>query len=394
MALGGVPIADIPMAELRRRVALVPQEVELFEGTIRDNVTLFDPAPTDAAVEEALRRVGLGALAAGGIHRPLGARRRRAVGRRVAAAGARPGVAAPARPRRARRGDGAHRPGHRAAPGGRRRRADRGPHDAHHRPQAVDAADGRRGHRVRPRPRRRARRPRGARRPGRQPLALPARAGPRAWSTCHERRRRATSSACGAWRGGSASTSRARSGSAGPRSSCSSRMPAAHRLPAGQGFDALSDGDTAAVYRWALAVAVAETVRMASIHYGAITWTQGVGAHADAAARQPADRPGGQRRAGGRPAGRLGRRGADPLPRRHRGRRHARRRDGRRVRRARVHRARRVPARRRRRRRRRSCCCCRWPASCSRPAPSTGGSRRTGPPTARRRPRSPGWSAT
>ena len=36
--------ADIPMAELRRRVALVPQEVELFEGTIRDNVTLFDAA--------------------------------------------------------------------------------------------------------------------------------------------------------------------------------------------------------------------------------------------------------------------------------------------------------------------------------------------------------------
>ena len=42
--LGGVPIADIPMAELRRRVALVPQEVELFAGTIRDNVTLFDAA--------------------------------------------------------------------------------------------------------------------------------------------------------------------------------------------------------------------------------------------------------------------------------------------------------------------------------------------------------------
>ena len=49
--LGGVPIADIPLAELRRRVALVPQEVELFEGTIRDNVTLFDAAPTDADVE-------------------------------------------------------------------------------------------------------------------------------------------------------------------------------------------------------------------------------------------------------------------------------------------------------------------------------------------------------
>ena len=73
MSLGGVPIADIPLAELRRRVALVPQEVELFEGTIRDNVTLFDPVPTDAAVEDALRRVGLGALAASGIHRTLGA---------------------------------------------------------------------------------------------------------------------------------------------------------------------------------------------------------------------------------------------------------------------------------------------------------------------------------
>jgi ABC-type multidrug transport system fused ATPase/permease subunit len=74
VALGGVPIADIPLAELRRRVALVPQEVELFEGTIRENVALFDPAPSDAAVEAALRRVGLDALVAGGIHRPLGAR--------------------------------------------------------------------------------------------------------------------------------------------------------------------------------------------------------------------------------------------------------------------------------------------------------------------------------
>ncbi len=71
--LGGVPIAEIPLAELRRRVALVPQEVELFAGTVRDNVTLFDDQPTDAAVLDALRRVGLDALAAGGIDRALGA---------------------------------------------------------------------------------------------------------------------------------------------------------------------------------------------------------------------------------------------------------------------------------------------------------------------------------
>lgn len=72
VAVGGVPITDVPMGELRRRVALVPQEVELFSGTVRDNVTLFDDSPTDDAVERALRRVGLDALVAGGIHRNLG----------------------------------------------------------------------------------------------------------------------------------------------------------------------------------------------------------------------------------------------------------------------------------------------------------------------------------
>ncbi|MGI9644542.1 MAG: ABC transporter ATP-binding protein [Ilumatobacteraceae bacterium] len=70
--LGGVPIGDIPFSELRHRVALVPQEVELFAGTIRDNVTLFDDAPTDDAVVDALSGVGLGGLADGGIHRTLG----------------------------------------------------------------------------------------------------------------------------------------------------------------------------------------------------------------------------------------------------------------------------------------------------------------------------------
>jgi ABC-type multidrug transport system fused ATPase/permease subunit len=71
--LGGVPIADIPLAELRHRVALVPQEVELFVGSIRDNVTLFDPEPSDDAVVDVLRRVGLDVLADGDIHRELAA---------------------------------------------------------------------------------------------------------------------------------------------------------------------------------------------------------------------------------------------------------------------------------------------------------------------------------
>ncbi len=72
VALGGVPIAQIPLGELRRRVALVPQEVELFAGTIRDNVTLFDPRPTDSEVVRALELAGLAPLARSGIHRPLG----------------------------------------------------------------------------------------------------------------------------------------------------------------------------------------------------------------------------------------------------------------------------------------------------------------------------------
>lgn len=72
LALGGVPIADIPLAELRRRVALVPQEVELFAGTVRDNVTLFDDGPDDDAVVDALRRVGLDVLVDAGLDRELG----------------------------------------------------------------------------------------------------------------------------------------------------------------------------------------------------------------------------------------------------------------------------------------------------------------------------------
>ncbi len=51
-------------------------------------------------------------------------------------------------------------------------------------------------------------------------------------------------------------------------------MPAVTGYLLSRGFDALANGEESAVYRWALAVAVAETVRMASVHYGAITWTK------------------------------------------------------------------------------------------------------------------------
>ncbi|MDH3298883.1 MAG: ABC transporter ATP-binding protein/permease [Acidimicrobiia bacterium] len=78
--LGGVPIADIPLAELRRRVAVVPQEVQLYQGSLRDNVALFHDADeehySDEAVERTLRDVGLGHLLDGvGLGPGDGARR-------------------------------------------------------------------------------------------------------------------------------------------------------------------------------------------------------------------------------------------------------------------------------------------------------------------------------
>ena len=49
-------------------------------------------------------------------------------------------------------------------------------------------------------------------------------------------------------------------------------MPAVNGYVLSQGFESLKQGDTAAVYRWALVLAVSEFVRMASIHFGAIMW--------------------------------------------------------------------------------------------------------------------------
>lgn len=44
---------------LRRHIAMVPQQVNLFSGTIRDNLLLADPNATDAAMMEALKEAGL-----------------------------------------------------------------------------------------------------------------------------------------------------------------------------------------------------------------------------------------------------------------------------------------------------------------------------------------------
>jgi ATP-binding cassette subfamily B protein len=51
-------------------------------------------------------------------------------------------------------------------------------------------------------------------------------------------------------------------------------LPALTGFLLARGFEALSEGETATVYRYALAVLVAEALRMGSVHYGAITWTK------------------------------------------------------------------------------------------------------------------------
>lgn len=58
--LGGVDVRDVPLSELRTRVAVVTQDVQLFQASVRDNLSFFDPSVTDEQVEAALLEVGLG----------------------------------------------------------------------------------------------------------------------------------------------------------------------------------------------------------------------------------------------------------------------------------------------------------------------------------------------
>jgi ATP-binding cassette subfamily B protein len=57
--VGGADLRDLPLAELRRRVAMVTQEVQIFQASVRENLALFDPAVDDGRLEAALRELGL-----------------------------------------------------------------------------------------------------------------------------------------------------------------------------------------------------------------------------------------------------------------------------------------------------------------------------------------------
>ena len=59
--LGGVDLRNVALDDLRRRVGVVTQEVQLFQATLRENITFFDARIDDAAIETALAELGLDA---------------------------------------------------------------------------------------------------------------------------------------------------------------------------------------------------------------------------------------------------------------------------------------------------------------------------------------------
>jgi ABC-type multidrug transport system fused ATPase/permease subunit len=74
--LGGQDIRDLRFGDLRGRVGMVTQDVQLFQASIRDNLTLFDRTIDDERIWRALEELGLREWASGlpqGLDTRLGA---------------------------------------------------------------------------------------------------------------------------------------------------------------------------------------------------------------------------------------------------------------------------------------------------------------------------------
>lgn len=56
--IDGMDVRDLDIRDLRRRIAVVPQDVFLFQGSILDNVRLFDDSISEQRVTEALTALG------------------------------------------------------------------------------------------------------------------------------------------------------------------------------------------------------------------------------------------------------------------------------------------------------------------------------------------------
>lgn len=57
--LDGVNLRDVPLDDLRQRVAMVTQDVQLFQATVRDNLTFFNRLIPDEQLEHVLKQLRL-----------------------------------------------------------------------------------------------------------------------------------------------------------------------------------------------------------------------------------------------------------------------------------------------------------------------------------------------
>lgn len=59
--IGGIELKETKIDDVRQRIGLVTQDVQLFHASVRDNVTFFDPAVSDRQIEAVFQELGLSA---------------------------------------------------------------------------------------------------------------------------------------------------------------------------------------------------------------------------------------------------------------------------------------------------------------------------------------------
>lgn len=55
-----VDLRQVPIQELRQRIGMVTQNIQLFHATVRENLTFFDPTISDEKIDQAIENLGLG----------------------------------------------------------------------------------------------------------------------------------------------------------------------------------------------------------------------------------------------------------------------------------------------------------------------------------------------
>ena len=74
ICLSGLDLRSVSLSSVRRRVGMVTQDVQLFQASLKENLTLFNPAVSDGQIERVLRELSLWDWVQslpGGIETPL-----------------------------------------------------------------------------------------------------------------------------------------------------------------------------------------------------------------------------------------------------------------------------------------------------------------------------------